>query len=64
MGVGVDQTRHDEPVRRIDHDGVFGRVDAGRADLDDGIAGDDDIGEISTASFGVEDTAAANDLIG
>jgi hypothetical protein len=45
----------------VEHRGAGGRREAGRADLGDGVAGDQEVGGIRAMRTDVEDPAAAND---
>ncbi len=61
VGVGVDEPGVKELAACI-HDGRVGRRrEPGRADLGDGVAGDQDVGRVGAVGAGVEDTAAADD---
>ena len=58
--VGVDQSGMDQPVARIDRDRVGRRREAGRSDLRDGVAGDQDVGRLGAIVTGIDQPPAAN----
>ena len=61
MGVGVDETGQDQPVRRVHGGRVGRRVHAGRSDGADRVAFDEDVGRATVEVASVEDPTAAND---
>ena len=60
VGVGIDETWVDQPVGGIDDNGVSRGGEAGRADLGDGVAGDQDVGWRCTVAFDVEQPPVAD----
>ncbi len=64
MGMGVDEAGVEQPARRRDLDCPLGRGAAGRADLADRVALDQDVGEFGGAGGDIEHPAAAQDRVG
>jgi len=61
VGVGVDQPGMEELAARV-HDGrVRRRRQSGRADLGDGVAGDQDVARVGAMGARVEEETAADD---